>query len=114
MWVRIDDQMHSHPKVIRAWQACGESLGLHLLALSYAGCHLTDGHVSVAFVRYQLPQSRARARAVTALVEAGLWEPNGDGWIIHDYLEYNESRDQITARRRRDSVRKRNGIRMES
>lgn len=114
MWVRVDDQLHSHPKVRAAWIACDASLGLHLLALSYAGCFLTDGLVSEAFVALNLPQAGRRRKAITALVDAGLWHPVEGGWHIHDFLNYNESRDKILSRRAADSRRKRNGIGVEA
>lgn len=109
-WTKIDDQLHAHPKVQQAWQTCDASLGLHLLALSYAGAYLTDGHVAEAFVKAQIPASARRRKAVEALVAAGLWDqwPDG-GWMIHNYLEFNESRAQVETRRRADSGRKRGG-----
>lgn len=109
-WTKIDDQLHAHPKVQMAWQACRASLGLHLLALSHAGAYLTDGHVSETFVNAQLPKAAERRKAIEALVSAGLWDqwPEG-GWVIHDYLEFNESRADVTSRRRADSNRKRRG-----
>lgn len=96
-WSKIDDQMHSHPKVKRAWDANKTSLGLHLLALSYAGAYLTDGHVPETFVKTQLPIAASRRRAVKTLVDSGLWEPSADGWQIHDYLDHNPSKSETAA-----------------
>ena len=94
-WTRIDDDFHSHPKVQQAWQASRPSLGLHLLAMSHCGHYLTDGCISESFVRTCLPAAAARRQAVAALVDAGLWECEGSGWIIHDYLNFNPSREQV-------------------
>lgn len=98
-WTRIDDQLHAHPKVQHAWHAEPAALGLHLLALSHAGCYLTDGHVSETFVRTHLASPARRRRAIGALVGAGLWEARPDGWQIHDFLHFNEARDDVLARR---------------
>ena len=106
-WVRVDDQLHAHPKIRRAWRADPAAVGLYLLALSYAGAYLTDGHVPTAFVFDQMPTVGRRGHAVTALEEAGLWEPNQDGWLIHDYLDFNEPRERVLARRAADAKRKR-------
>jgi hypothetical protein len=106
-WVRIDDQLHAHPKIRHAWRSEPASLGLHLLALSYVGAYLTDGNVPAEFVSDQLPGAAKRNRAVKALEEAGLWERNGTGWTIHDYLDFNESRAKVLAKRRADANRKR-------
>lgn len=109
-WTKIDDQLHAHPKVQQAWQAARPSIGLHLLALSYASAYLTDGHISEAFVTGQLPGAGERRKSIEALVSAGLWDqwPDG-GWMIHDYLEFNESREHVQSRRRADSKRKARG-----
>lgn len=107
-WTKVDDQLHAHPKVQQAWQANRASIGLHLLALSHAGAYLTDGHVSEAFVTAQLPRAGERTKAIAALVDSGLWQTSEEGgWLIHDYLDFNESRQQVTSRRRADSNRKR-------
>jgi hypothetical protein len=108
-WVRIDDQLHSHPKIRHAWRIEPAAIGLHVLALSYASCHLTDGTISEDFVHYQLPVQSKRDKAIEALEESGLWERNGSAWTIHDYLEYNRSRAQTVARRQADAARKRGG-----
>ena len=94
-WTRIDDNFHAHPKVQQAWHACPASIGLHVLALSYGAAYLLDGHVSPEFAQTCIPAAAGRKRAVAALVNAGLWEPNGRGWVIHDYLDHNPSREQV-------------------
>ena len=106
-WVRIDDHLHSHPKILRAWNEERASLGLHLLALSYAGAVLTDGVVDDQAARQWLPAKRERERATDALTDARLWVPNGSGWVIHDWLDYNEPREVQIARRRAREARRR-------
>jgi hypothetical protein len=100
-WVRIDDSFFSHPKVV---EAGAEASGLYVWALAYSSRHLTDGHVSPAWVA-QVMGKRA-ARVAEALVTAGLWEVNGSGWVIHDYLTYNPTKAQVEDKRRKDSERK--------
>jgi hypothetical protein len=106
MWVRIDDQLHAHPKFKRAWNREPSAIGLELFALSYSAAYLTDGRVDSEFVRPWFHTSRRRQRAIDALVESGLWVPNGNGWQIHDFSDYNATRAQIEERRRRDAARK--------
>jgi hypothetical protein len=113
-WGKIDDQFHAHRKAKKAWKADRGSLGLHLLAISYCAGHLTDGLVDHEFVEEKLPVARDRVRATKALVDAGLWVPEGDDWRINDWLEYNPSRAEVVAKRERDSARKKRGVRVES
>lgn len=98
-WTKIDDRFHDHPKVQRAWHTCPSSIGLHVFAMSHSAAHLTDGHVSPEFVMTCIPGVAGRKRAVAALVDAGLWEVDGPGWQIHDYLDHNPSREQVQAER---------------
>ena len=106
-WVRIDDHLHSHPKFKHAWSNAPASVGLELFALSYSAAHLTDGQVDPRFVSEWFPKNtRGRRRAVDALVDSGLWVPNGDGWQIHDYLDYNEPRERVLALRERRAMQR--------
>lgn len=99
-WAKLDDHFHDNPKVRKAWRSCSASLGLHIMALTYSSAHLLDGHVGTEFVADQIPTQRHRDAAVHALVDAGLWTPNGDGWNIKDYLEFNPSRASVEAKRK--------------
>ena len=113
-WVKLDDQLHAHPKVMRAWNARPAALGLHLLALSHCGAYMTDGFIEEAFVAMKLPRKGDRDKTVATLIEVGLWERADGGYRIHDFLDYNRSKEQVEGRRRTDSVRKRGGFRTES
>lgn len=87
MWAKVDDRLHAHPK---AAEAGLEAMGLHLLAMSFCAAYETDGHVKERF-----PTEKAGERAgvlVERLVQVGLWELNGNGWRIHDWLKYNLSK----------------------
>jgi len=109
-WIKIDDRLHSHPKVVDAWRLDPAALGLYLRALSYSGEHLTDGIIREAFVEELFPAPARRDRAVGALLATGLWERNGSGcYAIHDYLDFNESSARVLERRRADARRKRGG-----
>lgn len=84
-WVKLSDDFATHPKVIGLSDA-----GLRTLIESYcyAARHRTDGHLPIAVVTKISPK-----KTRDELVNAGLWDTNGDGGIvIHDYLEYNPSK----------------------
>jgi hypothetical protein len=99
-WAKIDDQLHGHPKVNRAFQECPAALGLHLLAMSYTACYGRDGVVDESFVRQKLIKSALRKKAVSVLVSCGLWDELDPGeWRIHDWSDYNLDAATIEERR---------------
>jgi hypothetical protein len=114
-WAKLDDGFHAHRKAKRAWRNHPRALGLHLLAVSYCASQLTDGFVDNEFIEEKLPAARERAAVTAALVDAGLWTAEEDGWRIHDWLDFNPSRAEVLGRRRKDSERKQSArVRRES
>ena len=100
-WVRLDDEFDDHPKVAELFLLAGDdqrahaALGLHMLALAYCGRKMTNGEVSRA-----LPSKlRGTQAQVDLLVAAELWDLADDGWLIHDFLDYNPSREETEAAR---------------
>ena len=110
-WAKLDDRFHGHPKVLDAWRRCPASIGLHMLALSWVSAEgygemlngdgeKHDGYVPQSFVALYMPDTNSRAKAVSALVECGLWDADEDaGWWVHDYLDYNPSSEERAAKR---------------
>jgi len=98
-WARLDDKFHGNPKVMAAGLP---ALGLYALGLSYSADQLTDGQVPRKLVT-GWPGWSAAARQ---LVEVGLWETTEGGWQVHDYCDWNPSRDQVLRDRRSGSKRK--------
>lgn len=91
-WVKLSDDFATHPKVIGLSDVALRTL---IESYCYAARHMTDGHLAVPVVA-KLGTKRIR----TELVDAGLWDTNGDGGVlIHDYLEYNPSRAEILAQK---------------
>ncbi len=90
-WARLDDSMGDHPKIVglsdRAFRA-------HILAILYSAKHLTDGHIPSAYVKQVTTQN-----ALRQLVDSGVWTANGTGYVIHDYAEYQPSRDHVLGER---------------
>lgn len=98
-WVKLDDSFDGHKKVRRAGL---EATGLHARALSHAGKEMEGGHIDPEWV-----EERAGKRGLKLaekLVQVGLWEPNGNGWVIHDYLDYNPTREEWEAERAKRSA----------
>ena len=86
-WFRLEDSFDSHPKVMAAGN---EPVGLFVRCGTYAARHLTDGFVPKSVVL--LYGSPALAET---LVRVKLWHRARGGWTIHDYLDYNPSREAV-------------------
>ncbi|GAA2199837.1 hypothetical protein [Streptomyces bangladeshensis] len=100
-WVKLDDRFPSHRKVAllpdRAFR-------LHVSAICWCSENLTDGRIADR----ELPLvAKIRGLKATAqqLVDAGLWDRIEGGWEIHDYLDYNPSRAQVIAERKKNAER---------
>lgn len=106
-WAKLDDSFHSHPKVRAAWYRCPASIGLHVIGITYAADHETDGLVPVWFVAGLFQKPKDLQEAVAALTELGMWERQGDDFVIHDFLDYHPSKDGLAKKRAADAERKR-------
>ncbi len=92
-WVRIHDGAMTHPKIV---ELTDKAFRLWVWGLAYSQQHLTDGRIPQAAVPARLK------RACDDLVQWRLWDASDrDGtalvgsWQVHDYLEWNDSRDRV-------------------
>jgi len=102
-WVRYDDNVRNHPKVESLDDA---TYRLWREAIEWCAQNLTDGVIrSHQLAVTSIRASRPRA---TKLVQKGLWHlagagcrsakcpPSGfDGWVVHDYFEYQPTREKV-------------------
>lgn len=101
-WVRLDDDLPDHPKIIAAGPMAS---WLHVCALAYCNRYLTDGFVPEGQVP-KLSSLNQPRRLAAALVRVGLWEEAVGGFRVHDFLNYQPSRVQVEAEREVDRKRK--------
>ena len=96
-WFRCDDQLADHPKVMALDALRVPAIGLWTLCGTYCARHLTDGFVprGVA-VMYG---GRDAKKLTDALVRSGLFVVVDGGWRLHDYLDWNPSREKVLAER---------------
>lgn len=104
-WIKLDDGFVEHPRVE---PLSHKAFRLHVTAMCLAARKLTDGYVSEKDARICRTQAGVSAATLAELEQAGLWEPNGSGWHIRDYLDYNPSAEQVKAERDRAAERMRN------
>ena len=99
-WVKLDDRFPSHRKIALL---SDRAFRLHVSALCWCSENLTDGHIADR----ELPLV-AKIRNVKAtaqqLADAGVWDRTGGGWEIHDYLDFNPSREQVLAERKKNCL----------
>lgn len=94
-WVKLDDQFADHPKVIEAGPLAA---WLYVCGLTYCSRLLTDGFIPGAQVR-RLADVKAPETLAQRLVAVGLWEACDGGYRVHDYFEYQPTRDRVLATR---------------
>jgi len=109
-WTRVDDDFLGHPKTTRAAKLLGRfGLGRVLVVWhqgqSHANRYLTDGVLSEEVVSRFHDDPRP-VEVAEALVSSGLWERAEGGFTIHDFLEYNPSRQTVMEKREEDRRRK--------
>ncbi|NLG55650.1 MAG: hypothetical protein GX542_08380 [Rhodococcus sp.] len=100
-WVKLDDRFPSHRKVALL---SDRAFRLHVSAICWCSENLTDGRIADR----ELPLvAHIRGIKATAkqLEDAGLWTRTGDGWEVHDFLDYNPSREQVLAERKKNAER---------
>jgi hypothetical protein len=93
-WVAIDVDYFRNPKALAAGT---HGRALHLASICHSGDVRSDGHITPEALGVVLAYAGAPRRAVSLVVAAGLWVPNGSGWVIHDYLRHQESREEALA-----------------
>ena len=94
-WVKLDDGFTEHPKVVQAGKL---AQSLFIDGLCYSARQLTDGFIPCV-VAERFGYGRQFSKAADALIDAGMWTRVGNGFQIHDYLEYQQSAASVRAER---------------
>ncbi|MBM3276236.1 MAG: hypothetical protein FJZ00_13870 [Candidatus Sericytochromatia bacterium] len=112
-WVKYDDQFPEHPKLASFGCLAPLVRDMHVCMTTWCSRYLTDGRIAKGvvericamtgiFVRGDDGQpTQVDHMAVAArMVREGLLEDHGDHYLIHDYLEYNPSKEHVLAERK--------------
>lgn len=99
MWLKLDDQRLGHDKLVAAGPMAEL---LDVRGMLYAAQRETDGFIprhQLRLISYGIP---APSRRAAELVRVGRWSEDfdGNGWWIHDFLEYNPSHEEREAERK--------------
>ena len=93
-WVRLDENAMEHPKI---GGLSDGAFRLWVQGLAYCQKFLTDGWIASVALRGLRAYS---AKRTMALVDSGLWHTGTDGVQVHDYLDWNESKERVLEQRR--------------
>lgn len=109
-WVRFDDQFTIHRKVDGLTDA---AFRLHVAAVFWSARNLTDGFVPEEDLDLVCARLRQPARFAAECVKRGVWHHShqacpsekcpapvdNPGWVVHDYWEYQPTREKVLADR---------------
>lgn len=122
-WVRFDDQYPIHRKVAGLTDA---AFRLHSAAIFWCARNGTDGFVPEEDLDQVCAQVRDPSRFAAECVRRRAWhqaahgcksemcpEPRDEpGWVIHDYLEYQPTKDETEAAQKKQQEQKSAGGRL--
>ncbi len=96
-WVKIDDQAPRNQKLLLAGPAAA---WLWVCGIAHCQAHLSEGFIADVALPMIGVKGEARSRSLAAiLVEVGLFERVDGGYQVHDYLDFNETREEALARK---------------
>ena len=119
-WVRVDDAFTQHPKVLAAGPL---AIAMQVAGLCYCNRNLTNGFVPWAVARtlvtwefLEPPDDDGERRicevgvtsgmagetvdaeyVIRLMLQSGMWQEIPGGYLIHDYLDFQPSREQVEA-----------------
>ena len=112
MWSKFDDQFFLNPKNAAIDR---DEQDLNIAGIIYCNGQLTDGFIPIgalpmlcAWAKIDVNLAGAKAIA-NHLVEHSYWEIAENGYQIHDFLDWNYSREQVEEHRKERSEAGRRG-----
>lgn len=101
-YVQLANGFYLNRKVRRLRRTMPSAISAFVIMLSYCGDNLTDGYVDDDTAEFVLDIT---TQELDALQQVGLIDAVDGGYVIHDYLEHNRSRQQVMAKRKREHDR---------
>ena len=101
-WVRLDDNIFGNSKIV---EVSGPAKLLHIVGICFCAQGLTDGFIPAKALRQLHAIANSGPRHVDELTNADLWHDSDGGFWVHDYLEYNPTREKVLGDREAARVR---------
>lgn len=107
VWFKVDDSFPTHRKVLAIPRGPRRlaAIGAWTLVGAWVAGNSNDGHVPEDV----LSDFAVTPKVATDLVTAGLWRRVPDGYEVHDFLDYNPSKEKVDADRAAAAERQRRG-----
>ncbi len=92
-WVKLDDAMPHHPKVMAAGP---QAFALDVAGIAYSNRYGTDGFIADAVLPAVLPCLSQPRKWAALLVTVGRWHRDDQrgGWTIHDVHDYQPTGEE--------------------
>jgi hypothetical protein len=96
-WVKLEDDFSENPKIARLSDS---GLALWVTGLAYCNRNLTDGFIPNQVGLGQLRYCEGNAvPSIRELETVGLWDAVPGGWEVHDFHDYQPTREAVLAER---------------
>jgi len=99
-YFKVDDGIWGHPKFSLL---SNDAIALWVMAGSWCGRYVTDGLLPFQ----SLAMVRGSKQSAQELVDAGLWLETPNGWLFHDWHDYQYTKDEVESRRAYEREKKR-------
>ena len=99
-YAKLYNNFYMNGKIKQLRSCCPSAVGAFVFAIAYCSDNLTDGRIPARDMRYVL---EVTDEEIEAMSDAGLLEQDGDDYVIHNYTERNNRREQVEKKRKRNA-----------
>jgi type IV secretory pathway TrbD component len=107
-WVKLDEHFTDNPKILKAGPI---GMAMWVVGLAYCNLNQTNGFIprekALAMFPAIVPGPDGKEMAFVAefwikrLLNVGLWEKAKGGYMVHDYAQYQPSKEEVAERHER-------------
>ena len=99
-YAKLKNDFYMNGKIRQLRACCPSAVGAFVFAIAYCSDNLTDGRIPSRDMRYVLGVTDDE---IEAMRDAGLLKRDDDDYVIHDYTEHNNRRDQVEKKREKNA-----------
>lgn len=96
-WVKLDDQAPRNAKLLKAGPAAA---WMWVCGIAHCQAHMSEGFIAdIAIPMVGITGAARSLKLADVLVKCGLFDRVDGGYLVHDYLDHNETREEALARK---------------